>query len=162
MKHVLKCGDLQQSYSAVRKGERLTITDETGTQHVVELLQHDGDSLTILINNRRMVVRGTKVGDQKHVWMNGSHRRFTPVIGGGAAAAIDPGALSVSIPAVVTEVLVQPNDDVKAGDKLVLLESMKMVLSIQAPEDGTVKAIHCEAGQSVDPGIVLVELESNE
>jgi biotin carboxyl carrier protein len=35
---------------------------------------------------------------------------------------------------------------------------MKMILPIQAPYAGTVAAIHCVAGQAVQPGIPLVDI----
>jgi biotin carboxyl carrier protein len=68
-------------------------------------------------------------------------------------------SLSASIPAVVSEILVKVGQEVKIGDKLILLESMKMILPIQAPRAGFVTAINCVPGQAVQPGIQLVEIE---
>jgi biotin carboxyl carrier protein len=36
---------------------------------------------------------------------------------------------------------------------------MKMELPVRAPRDGKVKAVHCQAGQLVQPGVPLVDLE---
>jgi acetyl-CoA carboxylase biotin carboxyl carrier protein len=47
---------------------------------------------------------------------------------------------------------------VKAGDTLVILESMKMEMPIEAEEGGTVKEIRCAEAQSVAEGDVLVVL----
>ena len=47
---------------------------------------------------------------------------------------------------------------VKAGDVLVILESMKMEMPVEAPEDGTVKEIRCKETQAVNEGDVLVVL----
>jgi urea carboxylase len=49
---------------------------------------------------------------------------------------------------------------VKTGEKLILLESMKMIIPIQAPHDGIVTAVHCQVGEAVQPGIQLIALES--
>ena len=49
-------------------------------------------------------------------------------------------------------------DEVKAGDVLVILESMKMEMPVEAPEDGTVKEIRCKETQAVNEGDVLVVL----
>jgi urea carboxylase len=54
--------------------------------------------------------------------------------------------------------LVAVGDQVRAGDKLVLLESMKMILPIQAPYDGAVTAINCAPGEAVQPGVPLITL----
>jgi biotin carboxyl carrier protein len=59
----------------------------------------------------------------------------------------------------VSKILVKEGDAVKAGDKLILLESMKMIIPIQAPHDGLVAALRCSAGEAVQPGEQLIELE---
>ena len=47
---------------------------------------------------------------------------------------------------------------IKEGDTLVILESMKMEMPVDATEAGTVKEIKCAPGQSVAEGDVLVVL----
>ncbi len=42
---------------------------------------------------------------------------------------------------MVTEIAVSPGTEVKAGDKLVFIEAMKMLTTISAPNDGTIKDI---------------------
>jgi acetyl-CoA carboxylase biotin carboxyl carrier protein len=49
--------------------------------------------------------------------------------------------------------------DVEEGDTLVILESMKMEMPVEAEDDGKVKEIKCEEGQSVSEGDTLVVLE---
>ena len=48
---------------------------------------------------------------------------------------------------------------VAEGDTLLILESMKMEMPVEAEDDGTVKEIVCEEGQSVSEGETLVVLE---
>jgi acetyl-CoA carboxylase biotin carboxyl carrier protein len=47
---------------------------------------------------------------------------------------------------------------VNAGDTLVILESMKMEMPVEAPSGGTVKEIRCKETQAVNEGDVLVVL----
>ncbi|MBI3185542.1 MAG: biotin/lipoyl-binding carrier protein [Myxococcales bacterium] len=47
---------------------------------------------------------------------------------------------------------------VSAGDTLVILESMKMEMPVEAPSGGTVKEIRCKEAQAVSEGDVLVVL----
>ena len=47
---------------------------------------------------------------------------------------------------------------VNAGDTLVILESMKMEMPVEAPSDGKVEKIACTEGQAVNEGDVLVVL----
>jgi acetyl-CoA carboxylase biotin carboxyl carrier protein len=50
-------------------------------------------------------------------------------------------------------------DQVKAGDLLVILESMKMEMPVEAPEDGKVSEIRVKESQPVNEGDVLVVLK---
>lgn len=47
---------------------------------------------------------------------------------------------------------------VNAGDTLVILESMKMEMPVEAPVSGKVEAIHCAEGQAVSEDAVLLVL----
>lgn len=68
-------------------------------------------------------------------------------------------AVSSPMPAKVTAILVEAGQRVGRGDVLLKLEAMKMELPVKAPHDGTVKAVLCRAGELVQPGVALVELE---
>jgi acetyl-CoA carboxylase biotin carboxyl carrier protein len=59
----------------------------------------------------------------------------------------------------IWKVEVAIGDAVKEGDTVVILESMKMEIPVEAEDDGTVKEIRCEEGQAVSEGDVLVVLE---
>ena len=48
---------------------------------------------------------------------------------------------------------------VAEGDTLLILESMKMEMPLEAEDDGVVKEILCEEGQPVAEGDTLVVLE---
>ena len=75
------------------------------------------------------------------------------------SAAADHDALSPPMPATVVRVDVKPGDAVVNGDVIVLLEAMKMELPIRAPRDGIVARVNCRAGEMVQPGEPLVDLE---
>ena len=64
------------------------------------------------------------------------------------------------MPATVIAVNVQPGDAVKGGDVLILLEAMKMELPLRASADAIVSAVHCSAGDLVQPNVPLVDLEA--
>lgn len=68
------------------------------------------------------------------------------------------GALTAPMPATVIAVNVEPGATVEAGDILLVLEAMKMELPVRAPAGGTVAAVHCRAGDLVQPGVSLVDL----
>ncbi|MFL5898718.1 MAG: acetyl-CoA carboxylase biotin carboxyl carrier protein subunit [Solirubrobacterales bacterium] len=59
----------------------------------------------------------------------------------------------------VWKIEVMVGDRVSDGDSVVILESMKMEIPVEAEDDGVVKEIRCEEGQAVSEGDVLVVLE---
>ncbi len=73
--------------------------------------------------------------------------------GAGAGHVMSP------IPGRVVAVLVAPGDSVVKGQKLIMLEAMKMELSLTAAADGIVAEIRCAVGDRVDEGVELVRLE---
>jgi len=42
---------------------------------------------------------------------------------------------------------------------MIVLEAMKMELTIAAPRDARVKKVDCRPGELVQPGVPLIELE---
>ena len=71
----------------------------------------------------------------------------------------EQGALTAPMPATVLTINVAAGQPVKRNDIVMVLEAMKMELPIRSPRDGVVKAIRCEAGELVQPGSTLLELE---
>jgi 3-methylcrotonyl-CoA carboxylase alpha subunit len=69
------------------------------------------------------------------------------------------GSLAAPMPATVVKVLVEPGQTVSEGDTIVVLEAMKMELSIRSPRDGVVTTVRCTPGELVQPGLPLVDLE---
>jgi acetyl-CoA carboxylase biotin carboxyl carrier protein len=66
--------------------------------------------------------------------------------------------VAAHITGTVWKIEVKVGQAVDAGHVLVILESMKMEMPIEAPEAGTVKEIRCKEAQPVNEGDVLVVL----
>jgi acetyl-CoA carboxylase biotin carboxyl carrier protein len=64
------------------------------------------------------------------------------------------------ITGTVWKILVKVGDAVTQDQTLVILESMKMEMPLEAPEAGRVASIAVAEGASVDEGDVLLTLES--
>lgn len=98
--------------------------------------------------------------DGAAVWLfeGGAAARFAPPAPlAGARSGHD--SLQAPMPGVVLEVRAQVGRAVGKGEVLVVLESMKMELSLASPEDGVVETIHVAAGDRVAQGQPLLELE---
>lgn len=76
-----------------------------------------------------------------------------------AAAPAGPGKVITSpLPGVIIEVSVKEGQAVKAGQKVAVIEAMKMENEIQASCDGTVTAVLVNKGDSVLEGAEIVKI----
>jgi len=66
--------------------------------------------------------------------------------------------VAAHITGTVWKIEVKVGQQVDAGTVLVILESMKMEMPVEAPDAGTVKEIRCKETQAVNEGDVLVVL----
>jgi len=71
--------------------------------------------------------------------------------------------MAVQVPAHITgtvwKIEVKVGDEVTVEQTLVILESMKMEMPVEAPEAGRVSRILVAEGQAVEEGDLLLELE---
>lgn len=72
------------------------------------------------------------------------------------------GDASAPMNGTVVSILVAEGDTVTAGDTLLIVEAMKMEHAIKAELDGEVTAIHCEVGQLVEGGAVLINITAGD
>jgi acetyl/propionyl-CoA carboxylase alpha subunit len=63
-----------------------------------------------------------------------------------------------AMPGLINSVEVSVGQTVRKGDTVIVMEAMKLILSLVAPIDGTISAIHCAPGQTVAGGVRLVEI----
>lgn len=81
-----------------------------------------------------------------------------PVVSRPAAASV-AGAVRSPLPGVILEINVSVGDTVKAGQKVAILEAMKMENAIHAGHDGVVKSIDVNPGDAVLEGALLITIE---
>lgn len=77
-----------------------------------------------------------------------------------AAPAASAGcAVKSPLPGTILDIFVNVGDSVKAGQRIILLEAMKMENNIDADRDGVVKEIRVRRSDSVMEGDVLLVIE---
>ena len=72
------------------------------------------------------------------------------------------GIISSTIPGKIVSISVEEGDNVSEGDVVMILEAMKMQNEIQAPLSGTVTAINCKPGDSIEANSPLVVIQPEE
>lgn len=80
-------------------------------------------------------------------------------MGFGKASNKQVKEIKAPMPGLVLEIAVRDGQEVKEGDKLLILEAMKMENSIMIQTTAIIKKVSVSAGQAVEKGQVLVELE---
>ncbi|KIC10101.1 3-methylcrotonyl-CoA carboxylase [Leisingera sp. ANG-M1] len=76
-----------------------------------------------------------------------------------AAAGGDSNVIEAPMPGLVKAVFAEAGQAVKEGDRLAILEAMKMEHSLLAARDGVVAEVLAAAGDQVEAGAALVRLE---
>lgn len=144
----------------VRVGERLIAVDfESVSGQPVYSLIFDGksfesfvyqgdDAWQVLLHGRQFQV---KVEDERE-------KRLRAAAGGGVAEGGE-FHLKAPMPGLVVAIPVSEGQEVKKGQVLVILESMKMQNELKAPRDGVVHHIKAKAGESVEQKQVLLNLQ---
>ncbi len=79
---------------------------------------------------------------------------------GRKASASDPNQVGAAMPGMVVNVAVCAGDKVVEGQKLVVLQAMKMETAVTAEQDAVVKEVVVEPGTQVETGDLLLVLES--
>ena len=98
---------------------------------------------------------------KKQAVVNPPRPATTPVtpISRPAPVASGPKALRSPLPGTIIDIMCNVGDSVKKGQKLMVLEAMKMENSINSEKDGVIKEIMVNKGDSVLEGNDLVVIE---
>jgi 3-methylcrotonyl-CoA carboxylase alpha subunit len=152
--HLRQADAAPVSIEAVRHGDQWRLALPHGEARAAL----DPARTTLTLNGARLPLRVTQVGDALTVILRGRNHSFTIVDPLAAPAESGPAEaqLVAPTPARVVAVFVRPGDVVMKGQKLLILESMKVEMSFAAPRDGTIETVHVTPDQQIPDGAVLV------
>src|SRR5579884_887390 len=149
----------------------------TGTRSVTVPIIADGerDSATVTYrkDGMRVAVNGIAAADDGRVFVADGHAyvlrhgRQTRVqlqefSSGAAAASTGDGTITAPMHGKVLAVLAAPGDRVRAGQRLAVIEAMKMEHTLRAPFDGMVAQVAVSVGAQVVEGAQIMLLEPAE
>lgn len=129
-----------------------------------------GRTMTARVNDKEFMlvghaVSGRVVADQGGVivFSDGRASRFSLPRPDAAADAAEAGGLvKAPMPGKVLSLNVAEGDSVTKGQKLLVLEAMKMEHALTAPRDGVIASVSIAAGDQVGEGDALVTLVEEE
>ncbi len=143
-----------QFFYGMNRGEEVMVTLEPGKTLVVKFLTvsdpHPDGTRTVFFELNGQP-REAHIRDKS---LKGSEAEQKP-----KADPSNPGHVAAPIPGAVTSIAVELNQKIAKGEKLLVLEAMKMQTTVYAPADGTVKEIKVQTGETVEPKDLLIVLE---
>lgn len=105
-------------------------------------------------------------GDAIYAQMDGRAFRLDRIdatrTAGSAAGPAGEGAALAPMPGVVASVLVAAGQTVVRGEALLVIESMKMLITVEAAMDGIVASLPLTAGQNFARGALLALIQDKE
>lgn len=135
-----------------------------GNDYKVVVKEVDGNTAEVEVNGTSyhieierpaaQVSKTPKLVQAPTIPSHDSHQAIAKTSAPGAASAVKS-----PLPGVVLDVYVKEGDTVKVGQKMVLLEAMKMENSLEADRAGTVTSVKVRKGDSILEGAVLVIIE---
>jgi acetyl-CoA carboxylase biotin carboxylase subunit len=152
--------ELDVEYQFSRFGLRLRVE---GEELDVRVDACTPEEVVCEVDGVRRVFRVHLVGDHAYVDspLGNSDLRVLPRFAAAEEVA-EAGSLVAPLPGVVNEVRVQPGEMVEAGQVLLVIESMKMLHSINAPVAGRVSQLYVQPASQVHAGLVLAVIEEAE
>jgi acetyl/propionyl-CoA carboxylase alpha subunit len=116
-------------------------------------------SFVAAVDGRSERLRAVAHGDAVYVQLRGRAWRLDrvdPARSSGAAVAGAAGASLAPMPGVVVSVHAAVGQAVRQGDPLLVIESMKLQMTVGAAADGVVMELPFAVGQTFQRGAVLV------
>lgn len=130
-----------------------------GTTFEVDIVQIEGSMAKIEVNGTpfnveiHRQVQNVKTPVLVRPAVKEPQKLIEKKVGGAKTAVKSP------LPGIVLHLLVKPGDVVKVGQKLFIMEAMKMENEIKAERDGVITAIKVSEGQTVLQEEVIMEMD---
>ncbi|WP_323763398.1 acetyl/propionyl/methylcrotonyl-CoA carboxylase subunit alpha [Marinovum sp.] len=157
---------------------RTLVLDEGETRHALRLMSRGPAACDVEIGDRVIAARRGPGGwtlDGRAAWPfavagdvvtvfadYGRAYRVIRALDRAAGAASDASVIEAPMPGMVQKVDVTAGQEVQAGDRLAVLEAMKMEHALTAPRDGVVAEVLVAAGAQVEAGAALIRLAEDD
>lgn len=135
-----------------------------GESHEVHLQMRIDGGLELLVDGKRHVAYVVQHGELAYVHACGrawSVKLHDPVRDSGKQDQAGDNCVA-PMPGTVADIKVAIGDPVTEGQTLIVIESMKMQMNLNAERDGVVAEVCCAVGETFERDAVLVKLAAKE
>ena len=141
-------------FYGLKPGEEISLDIEEGKTLFIRLINigsMDAEGRRTVLFELNGVARQTTVSDRSAVGKVKMRLKADPAV---------QEQLGAPIPGLITALSVSVGTKVAKGEKLVMMEAMKMQTTIYAPCDGTVSEVHVKVGDTVESKDLLLLLKA--
>lgn len=161
----MKIGYKGQYFEVDNTEDKLIINNETFPLCIEE---YNTNILKITIDGEQKVVFVANDGRNSYVFIDGEQFTFQEAEESldleekESSSSKDTEYIKPPMPGSVVKVLVELGQNVEEGSPIIVVEAMKMEITLYSSIPGVVSEINVEAGQQVDADKVLVVIKRNE
>ena len=124
----------------------------------VKIISHEEDIIELEVNGTSYSIKmkeGNVIPKTPTLVLSKARKPAVPL-------QFNPGTVKSKIlspiPGIILSIDVKVGDTIKIGDRLLVLEAMKMENNITSEQAGTVSAVHVKVGQQVLQSELMIEL----
>lgn len=157
---VERAGSEIQAFYRYQHPQKFDISIE-GLNYEVELRNDDNQYVSLIINRHlKNFILSAKGSDYFVHHPTAGHIKLKqkPRFGE-QGVAIEKESYSANMPGEIVKVLVKPGDHVKSGQRLLIMNSMKMETTIEAHGDGVIEGVFVQEKTFVEAGTVLLKMK---
>jgi len=161
--------EIYEASLVTSKKDGILIIHINGRDYEMRIITLKSNELNFIIDNTfysikilesatsttRMLVNGIQISLNKHSKLTDVLEKALTL---GDKGAGDHGLRS-QIPGRVVSIMVNPGSNIKKGDSVAILESMKMQVSVKAHKDGVIREIRVKEGATVSRNDIIAHIE---
>lgn len=154
--HKVKIEKKEGSYFIEINGDKEEVKGVQISEHVVSLLYRDKSSKVFLAEGEKGNLLCSLNGF--HYDLTRGSEKDAKSHGGGAEEEFN-GEIITPMPGKVVKLFVKKDQQVKAGDNIIVVEAMKMEHTLSTPKDGKIQNIFVSEGENTAFGQILIKIE---
>lgn len=154
-------GEKPHAVTVLQKADLVQALRIDNISYVLDRYDYHTHQIHLFINQQSIQGAAYFWGTELHVFYQGQHTCFS-IADDFTAAKESEAANSVvaPMPGALTEIFVNAGQAVKKGERLLIVEAMKMQHTLFAAADGLVKEVFYQKGDVIEEGVELISWDN--